>query len=150
MIIKNEMEDKIKFKVNNSKYITLTQNEEYNCDELGEVKIELLNPKISTLKKFLKTLFLMPLALIIREDFFSDDIITKYSFIYKVDCDCTNNCISFEKKGCKCIVKKENEILKRCGYSKLKTTLIWIIFFAYCFLLCLIIFIIFLVLKSKF
>jgi cellulose synthase/poly-beta-1,6-N-acetylglucosamine synthase-like glycosyltransferase len=151
MIIKNELEDKIKFKVNNSKYITLNQNEEYNCDVSGEVKIELINPSILNIETFLKILFLMPIFFIVylEAQRISEDSIY-YSFIYKFNSDNNLESIIIYKNNGLYIVRKNNHYLKMYSHSRLKTLLLWIFFFAYSFLIySLIIIIIIKVLKIR-
>jgi hypothetical protein len=147
MIIKNEMEDKIKFRVNKSKYITLKQNEKYNCDELGEVKIELIDPSLSNIDKFFKVLLLMPIVFILL-GYSSESLTLEYNFIYTINIDNKEDFVKFETNDGCIILKKDNEILTCKGYSKLKSCLLFFSLLAYSFLIYFIIFIIIWKIKS--
>ncbi len=147
MIIKNELEYKIKFKINNSKYITLKQNEEYSYDVLGEIKIVLIDPALYNIDKFLKVLLLAPLAFILW-GYSLDDFTLKYNLFYTFNCDNKEELVSVEtNEGC-IILKKDNEILHSKGYSKLKSFLLFFSLLAYSFLIYFIIFIVIWKIKS--
>ena len=140
MIIKNELEYNIKFKINNSKYITLKQNEEYNYDVSGEVKIELLNPDISSIKRILKTLLLMPITLLFLLES-QNDYLMAYSLFYEFN-EISNDeqiVIVDNEKGY--MLKKDNKVIDYNRVSRLKTLLLLIFFVAYSFLILFIIFI---------
>ncbi len=140
MIIKNELEYKIKFKINNSKYITLKQNEEYNYDVSGEVKIELLNPDISSIKRILKTLLLMPITLLFLLES-QNDYLMAYSLFYEFN-EISNDeqiVIVDNEKGY--MLKKDNKVIDYNRVSRLKTLLLLIFFVVYSFLILFIIFI---------
>ena len=140
MIIKNELEYNIKFKINNSKYITLKQNEEYNYDVSGEVKIELLNPDISSIKRILKTLLLMPITLLFLLES-QNDYLMAYSLFYEFN-EISNDeqiVIVDNEKGY--MLKKDNKVIDYNRVSRLKTLLLLIFFVVYSFLILFIIFI---------
>ncbi len=136
MIIKNELEDKIKFKVNNSKYITLNHNEEYNCDVSGEAKIELINPDLSSIKRILKTILLMPIAIFIymATVMFSEHSFIKYSSVYSVNCIDNNVYIIVVENDKGCILKKNDEVIDYIYQSKLKSAFLLILSILYSFL----------------
>ena len=147
MIIKNKLEYKIKFKINNSKYITLKQNEEYSYDVLGEIKIVLIDPALYNIDKFLKVLLLAPLAFILW-GYSSDDFTLKYNLFYTFNCDNKEELVSVEtNEGC-IILKKDNEILHSKGYSKLKSFLLFFSLLAYSFLIYFLTFIVIWKIKS--
>jgi hypothetical protein len=147
MIIKNELEDKIKFKVNNSKYITLKQNEEYNCNVSEKVKIELMNPDITNTKKLLHALLLMPICILLIYPGSSYSLIA-YSFFYEFGNINNDECIIVAENEEGCILKKDDNVLDYNRVSRLKTLLLLIFFVAYSFLIYFIIFIIIWKIKS--
>ncbi len=127
MVIKNIINDTVKFKINKSKFITLKKNEEYvfDCDST-DLSIELLNISLSSRKKIIVTLLVFPLlfVLYVLSSMFSNEPMC-YSCFYEINDIHKNDYIYIENSTNKDIVLNyNNHFLNTIGYSKGKSFLL--------------------------
>jgi len=130
MIIRNELNDVVKFKIVTNDYTSLQPMQEYNVSLSNSVQVlELVNPSFASRRKTLITISMFPILLTV---YIVCSIFGALSFEYSYYYDLNNNyvddiCIFKYDKSHNIVLENSNTIIENCGHSRKKSFILFIL-----------------------